>query len=106
MVTTNIQIQFLITFLVENQLSQVSLIFFEFNFSFEVFEFCFNLRCKIEWPPGQLDRVYEKVSDEPEILISIIHRTIEKIRKRGDLKIIIISKLNTQQLLDSLYYLK
>ena len=30
--------------------------------------------------------VYEKVPDEPEPLISTIHRTIEKIRKREDLK--------------------
>ena len=30
--------------------------------------------------------VYEEVPDEPELLISTIHRTIEKIRKRGDLK--------------------
>ena len=30
--------------------------------------------------------VYEEVSDHPEPLISTIHRTIEKIRKRGDLK--------------------
>ena len=30
--------------------------------------------------------VYEEVSDDPEPLISTIHRTIEKIRKRGDLK--------------------
>ena len=30
--------------------------------------------------------VYEKVPDDPEPLISTIHRTIEKIRKRGDLK--------------------
>ena len=30
--------------------------------------------------------VYEEVPDDPEPLISIIHRTIEKIRKRGDLK--------------------
>ena len=30
--------------------------------------------------------VYEEVLDDPEPLISTIHRTIEKIRKRGDLK--------------------
>ena len=30
--------------------------------------------------------VYEEVPDDPEPLISTIHRTIEKIRKRGDLK--------------------
>ena len=30
--------------------------------------------------------VYEEVPDGPEPLISTIHRTIEKIRKRGDLK--------------------
>ena len=30
--------------------------------------------------------VYEEVLDDPELLISTIHRTIEKIRKRGDLK--------------------
>ena len=30
--------------------------------------------------------VYEEVPDVPEPLISTIHRTIEKIRKRGDLK--------------------
>ena len=30
--------------------------------------------------------VYEEVPDDPEPLISTIHRTIEEIRKRGDLK--------------------
>ena len=30
--------------------------------------------------------VYEEVPDDPEPFISTIHRTIEKIRKRGDLK--------------------
>ena len=30
--------------------------------------------------------VYEEVPDEPEPLISTIHRTIENIRKRRDLK--------------------
>ena len=30
--------------------------------------------------------VYEEVPDDPERLISTIHRTIEKIRERGDLK--------------------
>ena len=30
--------------------------------------------------------VYEEVLDDPEPLISTIHRTTEKIRKRGDLK--------------------
>ena len=30
--------------------------------------------------------VYEEVPDDPESLISTIHKTIEKIRKRGDLK--------------------
>ena len=30
--------------------------------------------------------VYEEVPDDPEPLISTMHRTIEKIRKRGDLK--------------------
>ena len=30
--------------------------------------------------------VYEKVPDDPEPLISTMHKTIEKIRKRGDLK--------------------
>ena len=30
--------------------------------------------------------VYEEVPDDPQPLISTIHRTIEKIRKRGDLK--------------------
>ena len=30
--------------------------------------------------------VYEEVPDDPESLISTIHRTIEKIGKRGDLK--------------------
>ena len=30
--------------------------------------------------------VYEDVPDDPEPLVSIIHRTIEKIRKRGYLK--------------------
>ena len=29
--------------------------------------------------------IYEEVSDDPEPLISTIHKTIEKIRKRGDL---------------------
>ena len=30
--------------------------------------------------------VYEEVPDDPEPLVSTIHKTIEKIRKRGDLK--------------------
>ena len=30
--------------------------------------------------------VYEEVPDDPERLISTIHRTIEKIRERGNLK--------------------
>ena len=30
--------------------------------------------------------VYEEIPDDPESFISTIHRTIERIRKRGDLK--------------------
>ena len=30
--------------------------------------------------------VYEKVPDDPEPLINTIHATLEKIRKKGDLK--------------------
>ena len=30
--------------------------------------------------------VYEEVPDDPEPLLNTLHRTIEKIRKRGDLK--------------------
>ena len=40
---------------------------------------------KAEKQLGDSD-VYEEVPDDPEPLISTIHRTIEKIRKRGDLK--------------------
>ena len=50
---------------------------------------------------------YEEVPDDPEPLISTIHRTIEKIRKRGDLKKNLnISKLKIQNFLGSIYYLK
>ena len=40
---------------------------------------------EVEKQLGDSD-VYEKVLDDSEALISTIHRTIEKIRKRGDLK--------------------
>ena len=52
--------------------------------------------------------VYEEVPDDPEPLISAIHRTIEKMRKRGDLKkkLLNISKLKIQNLLGSICYLK
>ena len=51
--------------------------------------------------------IYEEVSDDPEPLISTIHKTIEKIRKRGDLKkeLLNISKLKTQNLQGSICYL-
>ena len=45
---------------VENQMCPVSLICFLY-FPAEFFKFSFNLRCKIGWPPGHLDRVcYQK----------------------------------------------
>ena len=52
--------------------------------------------------------VYEEVPDDPEPLISTIHRTVEKNRKRGDLKkkLLNILKLKTQNLLGSICYLK
>ena len=40
---------------------------------------------EVEKQLGDSD-VYEEVPDDSEALISTIHRTIEKIRKRGDLK--------------------
>ena len=64
----------------------------------------------IKEPEKQLgdSNVYEEVPDDPESPISTIHKTIEKIRKTGDLKkeTLNISKLKTQNLLGSIRYLK